>query len=148
MKTELKDKIVALLEAPLRSRGAEIADVALSVYKENTTMRLFVYTEKGTRLDEIAKISRMVGDVIEETGYFEKGYLLEVSSPGLDRPLTTLVDFKYRVGEKVRLEFVDKKRKKISAEIVSVNDNEVLFKDIEKEFSVEITEIEKGKIIF
>ena len=148
MKTELKDKIVTLLEAPLKNRGVEIADVALSFYKNNTTLRLFVYTEKGAPLSEVAEISRMVGDIIEETNYFENGYMLEVSSPGLDRPLTTLMDFKYRVGENVKIEFVDKKRKKISAEIVSVNDDKVIFKDTEKEFSVEITEIEKGKIIF
>ena len=148
MKTDLKDKIVTLLEAPLKNRGVEIADVALSFYKNNTTLRLFVYTEKGAPLSEVAEISRMVGDIIEETNYFENGYMLEVSSPGLDRPLTTLMDFKYRVGENVKIEFVDKKRKKISAEIVSVNDDKVIFKDTEKEFSVEITEIEKGKIIF
>ncbi len=148
MKIDLKDKIVELLETPLQKLGAEIADLTLSVFKKETTIRLFVYTPNGVTLEKCAGISRAVGDVIEETDYFEDGYLLEVSSPGLDRPLTKLVDYKYRIGENVKVEFVDKKRKKISVEISSVNGDEVVFLDNGNEISVPITEIEKGKIIF
>lgn len=148
MKTDLKEKIVELLEAPLKEIGVEIADISLSFYKNNTTIRLFVYTEHGATLDECAKISNIVGNLIEETDYFEDGYLLEVSSPGLDRPLIDVRDFKYRIGETVKLEFTDKTRKKITAEIVSVKGDEVVFKDTDEEFSVNIAEIEKGKIIF
>lgn len=148
MKIDLKDKIVELLEAPLRELGVEIADLNLSQYKQETTLRLFIYSSNGVNLDFCSSVSRAVGDVLEDTDYFENGYLLEVSSPGLDRPLTKLIDYKYRIGENVKLEFVDKKRKKITAEIVNVTGDEVVFLDNENEISVPITEIEKCKIIF
>ena len=148
MKVELKDKIFELLKAPLLELGAEIADMNLSQYKQETTLRLFVYTPGGVTLDECAKISRAVGDLFEETDYFEEGYLLEVSSPGLDRPLTSHVDFKYRVGEKVKIEFKDKKRKKINAEILGINGDDIDFLHDDIKITVPITEIENGKIIF
>lgn len=148
MKIDLKEKIVELLEAPLLELGAEIADLNLSVYRQETTLRLFVYTPNGVTLAECAKISRAIGDVFEETDYFKDGYLLEVSSPGLDRPLTKIVDYKYRIGENVKVEFVDKKRKKITAEVLSVDGDSIVFLDNENEVSVLISEIEKSKIIF
>ena len=148
MKIDLKDEIVKFLEAPLRELGVEIADLNLSVYKNETTLKLFVYTQNGVTLAECAKISRAVGDIFEETDYFEDGYMLEVSSPGLDRPLTKIADFKYRIGENVKVEFVDKKRKKITAKIFTVNGEEVVFLDNENKILVPIAEIAKGKIIF
>lgn len=148
MKIDLKDEIVEFLKAPLRELGVEIADLNLSFYKKETTLKLFVYTQNGVTLAECAKISRAVGDIFEETDYFENGYVLEVSSPGLDRPLTKIIDFKYRIGENVKVEFVDKKRKKITAKILTVNGEEVVFLDNENKVLVPITEIVKGKIIF
>ena len=148
MKIDLRDEIVKLLEAPLLELGAEIADLNLSVYRQETTLRLLVYSLNGVNLDTCAKISRAIGDIFEETEYFEDGYLLEVSSPGLDRPLTKMVDYKYRIGETVKIEFVDKKRKKVTAEVLSVDGDNIVFLDNENEISVKISEIENSKIIF
>lgn len=148
MKAGLKEELIEFLTAPLNEIGVVIADIALSVYKKNTTLRLFVYTENGTTLDECARISKFVGNLLETTEYFEEGYLLEVSSPGLDRPLVNLNDFKYRVGENVKLTFADNNKKKRTAEISAVEDDVVVFKDADEIFSVPMKEIGNAKIIF
>lgn len=148
MINELKDKIIALIEKPLNDDGVELVEVKLARYKNDSTLRLFVYSTKGSDVSECARISRLVGDIIEGSDYFSSGYTLEVSSPGLDRLLTTISDFRFRVGEKIRLSFVDKKIKKRTAEIVGVDENTIQFKDSDEEFKVELSEIENGKIIF
>jgi len=122
--------------------------MALSRYKLNTTLRFFVYADNGPNLEKCAHLSRIIGDLIDGTDWFQRGYTLEVSSPGLDRPLKTIVDFKYRIGEKVRVEFEDKARKKLTAEIISVKDNEVELKDDENTSFVPLTEIKQAKIVF
>jgi ribosome maturation factor RimP len=71
-----------------------------------------------------------------------------VSSPGLDRPLTTAKDFRFRVGEKVVVEFVDREKKKLTAEIVGASDDEVQLKNEVGELTLKLAEIEKAKIIF
>lgn len=145
---ELKDKIIELIEYPLKNDGVELVDVKLSKYKNNTTLRLFVYSKNGTTLDECARISRFVGNLIDGTDYFESGYLLEISSPGLDRPLKEARDFYYRIGEQVKIEFVDKMKKNIKAEIVGVDNNIIQLKDKNEIYRIEMSEIENGKIIF
>ena len=148
MKDELKEKIRLLLEQPLLDEGCEIAEVVLSRYKNNVTLRLFVYCKQGTSIDECARLSRVVGHLVDGTDYFKSGYTLEVSSPGLDRPLQAARDFRFRIGETVKIEFVDAGRMKVEAEIVAATDNEVEFKNDDGQFKVGLDEIDKAKIIF
>ena len=89
-----------------------------------------------------------MGDLIDGTDYFKSGYTLEVSSPGLDRPLQAARDFRFRIGETVKIEFVDRSRKKVEAEIVAATDAEVEFKNDDGQFKVGLDEIDKAKIIF
>ena len=148
MVSKLKEKIIELIEKPLQESPAELADVVLSQYKSSTTLRLFVYSELGTSVGECAKLSRMVGDLIDNTDLMNNGYTLEVSSPGLDRPLKSVIDYKFRIGETVRLEFVEKGRKKVTAEIVAVNEEQIEFKKDSEVLTFGIAEIENAKILF
>ena len=148
MNDKVKNEVIEIIEGPLTEEGCELADVVLSRYKNNSTLKIFVYSANGVDIDECARLSRVVGDIIDSTDLFESGYTLEVSSPGLDRPLKTSRDFKYRIGEKVRIHFVDPKRKKLTAEIVSVDENSVAFKDDSDAFQIELADIEKAKIIY
>lgn len=145
---EIKQRITDLISAPLQNEGVAIADLVLSRYKNNNALRVFIYSTNGTTLDECARVSNIIGDIIDGTDLFENGYTLEVSSPGLDRPLTTFNDFKYRAGEKVKISFSDKKKKKVEAEIIGAEDNNILLKDDNGEFKLELADIEQAKIIF
>lgn len=145
---KLKQDVLALLAAPLRAEKAEIASMTLARFKHTTTLRFFVYSTRGASLDECARLSRVIGDVIDGTDWFPNGYTLEVSSPGLDRPLTEARDFRYRIGETVRVEFVDSKREKLTAEIVSAGESEVEFRQDENVLHVPLTEIVRAKIVF
>jgi len=145
---DIKQKFLDLIEKPLQQEGCGLVDIVLSRYRNNWTLRLFIFSDNGTTIDECARISRIVRDIIEGTTLFESGYTLEVSSPGLDRPLTTARDFKHRVGETVRIEFVGSQVKEGTAEIVSATNGEVQFKDGTGVFTVGLAEIEKATIVF
>ena len=145
---EVKQTVSNLVEQPLRAEGYELADVVVSRYKTATTIRLFVYGAHGVTIEECARLSKMVGGLIDGTELFENGYTLEVSSPGLDRPLSTLRDYKYRVGETVRIDFVDQARKRLTAEIVSVGDDRVEFGLNDEVIGIGLAEIKQAKIVF
>jgi len=145
---DIKQQFLDLIEKPLQQEGCDLVDIVLSRYRNNWTLRLFIFSDSVTTIDECARISRIVRDIIEGTTLFESGYTLEVSSPGLDRPLTTSRDFKHRVGETVRIEFVDPQVKEGTAEIVSATDREVQFKNGTGVFTVGLAEIEKATIVF
>lgn len=137
-----------MIEKPLRQERCEIVDLLLSRYRNNWTLKLFIFSEGGTTIDECARISRIVGDVIDGTSLFESGYTLEVSSPGLDRPLETARDFMYRIGETVIIEFEDPLKKQEKAVILSVTDSDVQFKNSTGVFTIGLAEIKKATIVF
>ncbi|MEW6050987.1 MAG: hypothetical protein AB1644_08010 [Candidatus Zixiibacteriota bacterium] len=144
-----KDRVIQLIQAPLEAEGCELADIALSRYRTSVTLRVFVYSAQGPTLEQCTRLSRAIGDVIDGTELFGKGYTLEVSSPGLDRPLQSARDFKYRIGETVRVLFADPKRKHVTAQIVAAADDQVEFRDdLGGTFSVPLVDIAKAKIVF
>lgn len=137
-----------MFERVLESEGAELADLVLSRYKNNVTLRLFVYSQSGPNLAECSRLSRIVGSAIDETDLLDSGYALEVSSPGLDRPLTTERDFRYRRGEQVRISFVDKQKRKLTARIVAVSPTHVDLKNESGTISLNLSDIEQARIVF
>ena len=148
MKLDAKQRVADLLAGPLANAGFDLAEVSLSQYKSNVTLRVFVYGEHGVSIDDCADLSRLIGDAIEGTDLFESGYTLEVSSPGLDRPLTTPLDYRYRVGETVKVEFVDRQRKPVKAVIKAAGDESVELTDETGTFTVVLADIRKAQIVF
>lgn len=140
--------MIELIEGPLSLEGCEVADLSLSRYKSSVTLKVYVYASDGVTIDRCARLSRIIGDVIDGTDMFAGGYTLEVSSPGLSRPLTTARDFRYRTGETVAVTFVDPERKPLTAEIVSADEESVQLRNSEQTFSVPLSDIEKAKIVF
>ena len=147
MKVDDKQMVSGLLEGPLREQNYELADVVVSRYRTAVTVRLFVYGENGVTVGECARLSRLAGDILDGTGLFENGYALEVSSPGLDRPLKTLRDYRYRIGETVRVEFQNG-RKRLTGEIVAVQDERVVFKVDDEVVTIDLAEVKLAQIVF
>jgi len=147
MKVDDKQMVSGLLEGPLREQNYELADVVVSRYRTAVTVRLFVYGENGVTVGECARLSRLAGDILDGTELFENGYALEVSSPGLDRPLKTLRDYRYRIGETVRVEFQNG-RKRLTGEIVAVQDERVVFKVDDEVVTIDLAEVKLAQIVF
>lgn len=147
MKVDAKQTVSHLVEPCIRAEGFELADTVVSQYKSDVTVRLFVYGANGVNIDQCAHLSRLVAELIETAELFEDGYRLEVSSPGLDRPLTTAMDFRYRIGESIRVEFVDKSRKKLRGEIVGVNEEGVGLQIDDELITIGLAEISRALIV-
>ena len=144
----IKERLVELVEEPLLSEGYELADLTLASHAGRHTVRMYLYGKNGVPVDECARLSRVVGNIIEATDLFEHGYRLEISSPGLDRPLSSVRDFRYRVGETVRISFAESGRKEIKAKIIGVDDNTVKLDGENGALALDITEIEQALILF
>lgn len=143
-----KEKVIELVAEPLKSEGYEIADLIVATHGSRFTIRLFLYGEKGVSVKECARLSRLVGEILEPTDLFDDGYNLEISSPGLERPLRNQMDFRYRIGERVKIAFRDESRKGIEAKIVEVTENRVSLSGVDGETSLDIAEIDNARILF
>lgn len=98
-RTRTLEHLRQLIEPVLQQHHMELVDLELAAGR----LRVFLDKEGGIGLDDCARMNRAIGDVLDAEDPFRGGYALEVSSPGLDRPLKTSRDFVRSIGRKVRI---------------------------------------------
>jgi ribosome maturation factor RimP len=99
----LLGKIKETVEPILESEGLELIDLEYRKEGLGWVLRIFMDKPGGVTLDDCAEMSRQLGDLIEVEELIPHAYTLEVSSPGLDRPLKTEKDFLRSVGKLIQL---------------------------------------------
>lgn len=93
------DKIRSLVLPVLEEKGRELVDVEYRREGQGWILRLYIDQPGGVTLDACAEVSREVGVLLEVEDPIDTAYNLEVSSPGLDRPLTKLEDYERFAGQ-------------------------------------------------
>ena len=92
-----------LLEPALKEKSVELVELSISGNTRRYVLRLFVDRPSGISIGECAQLSRYLADVLDTKDPIQGSYVLEVSSPGLTRPLKSTRDFERALGKKVRL---------------------------------------------
>jgi len=143
----LQQAIVPVLE----DFQAELVELELVRASGHIIVRLLV-DKPGTRinLDECALINRRLGDIVEEQNIISDRYVLEVSSPGIDRPLKAKSDFARNSGKLVKLFLREAVNGKIECDgvIRGVSDTEVSIEIEGQVVSIPLSIINKGKLLF
>lgn len=97
-----------LLEPVLNATGCELDDVVVVPAGRRSVVRVVVDRDGGISLDDVAAASRAVSTALDESDVLGDGpYVLEVSSPGVDRPLTEARHWRRAVGRRVRTSLRD-----------------------------------------
>ena len=125
--------------------GAELVDIDIIGSRNQPTLRIFLHKHPSLELTLCAKISREIGDYLDIEDPVTGRYRLEVTSPGLDRPLTTDKDFRRAYGHLLKVTDLNGKTKK--GRLTEWNDK-VIFLENKKSFVEQIsrTEIAKATI--
>jgi ribosome maturation factor RimP len=95
-------QIEGLVESLLKAEGLELVDLEFRKEGRGWVLRIFMDKPGGVTLDDCAEISRQLGDQLEVEALIPHAYTLEVSSPGLDRPLKKEKDFFHSIGKMVQ----------------------------------------------
>jgi ribosome maturation factor RimP len=103
MYDDLKDKIWQLAEPIAASEGMELIHVECLKMHSRWVFRLYLDKEGGVSLDDCTDVSNQLGDVLDVHDLSRGPYTLEVSSPGLDRPISRDQDFQKFQGAKVKI---------------------------------------------
>lgn len=105
--TVLSESVLArirnMAEILLQESGLELVDLEFRREGRGWVLRLFMDKSGGVTLDDCAAVSRELGDQIEVEDLIPASYTLEVSSPGLDRPLKKEEDFLKHIGKLIQL---------------------------------------------
>jgi ribosome maturation factor RimP len=116
--------IQQLLEPLLADGRYYLVAINLSPSRRMPTLTVLVDSDLGISIDECAQISRYLGDAIEEAGMFDEGYQLEVSSPGIETPLTSIRQYQKNVGRRLRFFLHD--GTKLFGKLESVTDTDLI----------------------
>jgi ribosome maturation factor RimP len=115
MKTEGFEKIRELIEQLVVQQGMELVDAQLLGGGIHRVLRLLIDKPEGVTHGDCETISRLTGEMLDEGDLIPGGtYTLEVSSPGVDRPLKKAKDFERFLGQRVKLQLrapIEKRRK-------------------------------------
>ncbi len=147
MKTSPLESIIAPAVAAL---GFEMIASSISSMGRNTTLRILVDNPAGAvTVDDCMRISQQVGAVLDIEAPFAGQYFLEVSSPGLDRPLTKPEHFQRFLGKHVKIKLVSglNGRRNFSGELLSVTHDQVQIKADDEIFSLPMADIDKANLV-
>ncbi len=145
---ELLDFVVPILE----DAGYELVDLEFKQEGPEWFLRIFIDKDGGVNLDDCASISREVSAILEVENVIDQAYRLEVSSPGMDRPLKKPEDFERFSGERVKvktLELIDPDerghtRKTFIGTLLGLHDGRIRIRQTDKkggEIEIALTEI-------
>lgn len=101
------DRVRELIHPVLSAMGLELVEVEHRGMGRRSLLRIFIDKPGGITLDDCEAASRNLEKVLDVEDPFSGSYTLEVSSPGLDRPLKTEADFRRAAGKRIRVKLAE-----------------------------------------
>ena len=100
-------QVVNVIEPVVTGLGYELVGAEFGQAENGLTLRVYIDTDAGIVMEDCATVSRQLNAVLDVEDTIKSAYLLEVSSPGVDRPLFTEAQFAAQTGEEVRVRMAD-----------------------------------------
>lgn len=144
MKGKSVQEIQEFLTPYASSLNLEIVEVAFKISKE-PTLTIFIDKDGGVDLNACEEFHNLINAPLDELDPYPTAYTLNVSSPGVDRPLKTQKDFEKRIGKQVEVKLFApiKGKKYFEGTLVNYNGNTVTVEQNGEEIVLEITKIAK-----
>ncbi len=142
--------LTPLFEPVVESMGYELVGVEFLGGDSYGTLRIYIDREQGVSLDDCAAISHQISGILDVEEPIRQAYDLEVSSPGIDRPLFKLADFERFTGEtaKIKLAIALEGRKNFKGRLQGVADAKVIKIEVDgEEFSLPFADIARANLV-
>lgn len=138
-----------MLEPAVAACGFELLGLEFVQAGRHSTLRVYIDHENGINVDDCAEVSRQVSAILDVEDPITNEYSLEVSSPGVDRPLFKQAHYEAAVGEEVRLrtKLPQEGRRNFKGDLVAVNGDMITLKVDAQDFILMLSNIERANII-
>lgn len=129
--SSIVERIDKIADKAARENGVEFVHSEIVGNRRNKTVRIYIDKPEGVSIEDCSNVSRSVESVIDAEDFIPSAYVLEVSSPGLDRPLFKLDDFKRFVGNKAKVKTAEAMngQANFNGSIVAIEGTEIVFED-------------------
>lgn len=142
-------RVSACIEPVVTGLGYEFVGAEYISESGHRVLRVYIDAEEGVDVDDCARVSHQVSGVLDVENPIREAYVLEVSSPGLDRPLFTPEQFARFVGETVRLKLgvAVLGRRKVKGELTEVNDKGVVISVDGEAYDIAWSAINEARLV-
>lgn len=147
--SQFQDKLNTLIEPAVEAAGFELIGVEFVRAGKHSTLRVYIDHPDGITVDDCADVSHQVSAVMDVEDPISTEYNLEVSSPGMDRPLFKAAHYQAVVGQvvSIRLRVPQENRRNFKGEVLSVVDDKLTIQVDNEQFELVISNIEKGNLV-
>ncbi|MGO0122991.1 ribosome maturation factor RimP [Desulfothermobacter acidiphilus] len=142
---------VARLAQPLVERlGLELVEVEYRKEGGRWILRVFIDKPGGVTLDDCEALSELLGELLDQEDPIPHAYFLEVSSPGVERPLKKVDDFKRFVGHEIRVSTLTpvQGRRRFTGELLSADEEAIRLRTETGEVTLPHRLIAKANLVF
>jgi ribosome maturation factor RimP len=144
----ITQELRVIIDEYLRNQSLELIDLICRYEGNRLTLRILAdRPQGGITLDDCAYINREIGRILDEKNIVQEHYILEVSSPGLDRPLATKNDFLRVLEKKVKFFLTEKINGKMEwdGKVVGATDTSVYIDVSGQQMEIPLSKITKAK---
>jgi ribosome maturation factor RimP len=123
-----KLNINAKIEEIVLSQGFLLIDINIRGDHHLKILEIFIDDEKGVTVEDCSKVSRIIDETIQSMNLIESNYRLDVSSPGVDRPLKFIAQYGKHIGRKFEVEYKEGEEiKKITSKLSRLDSDDIFF---------------------
>lgn len=148
MSQDVIGRVTALVEPIIVQAGLELVDVEYAKEGMHWFLRLYIDKEGGVDLDDCALISHRAGETLDKEDFIPHAYMLEVSSPGLERPLKKAADYERYQGRliKVRTKNVFQGYQEFSGYLAGLEDGKIVLEYQGEQVQIPMDQVEKAHL--
>ena len=145
----LPESLNELIRPPVEMLGYEFVGAELTDQGYGKILRIYIDKEDGIDVEDCRSVSHQISGVLDVEDPISGNYSLEVSSPGLDRPLFDIEHFEKQCGKKVRVKMSSpfEGRRKFTGQLIGVNGELILIEEDGIDYQVPFNLIDSARLI-
>lgn len=144
----MREGLEGLLAEEIRQEGFELYHWQLRPAGKRRVLQIYLHGEEGVGLDDCARVSRRLGLAIDEAEAVEGSFVLEVSSPGLDRSLHTARHYELALEQRVRLlHRGEEEDRTLEGLLVAVEEGSIRLETKDGEERLDLEDIQKARVV-
>jgi ribosome maturation factor RimP len=142
------EKVTPAIERKLAEMGLELFEIKLIQAGSRRILRIYIDRATGVTIGDCEMASNEISMVLDVEGFTDRPYTLEVSSPGIDRPLTTEKDFRREVNRNLRLQVRDQSGgvRTVRGKLQACSDGALVLETDKGTVSVSLSDVHSGKV--
>jgi ribosome maturation factor RimP len=148
LKSRVEAQVATLVEPYIEEQGLELVDVEYVREGAHWYLRVYIDKEGGIELDDCSTVSRIVSAKLDQADPISQAYMLEVSSPGLERPLKKEQDFERFKGSLVTVNTTVgfQGYTEFTGNLVGLEDNQIILEFENERISIPRDQVKKARL--